>query len=226
MNEQDKHNRRKLLKNMARAGVLAGLFSVGYVAAKPGSARFVSSLAESDGNGAKNGGLRRATEADGAGTDGDGGRAAGSGGLRTLWQIDPEKCTYCGKCSEMCVLHQSAVKCLHKSDICGYCDLCTGYFYPEPSNLDTAAENQVCPTGAIARRFVEEPYFQYAIDHDLCIGCAKCVEGCSKFGNGSLYLQIMHDRCLNCNECAIAVQCQSSAIIRVPEDRPYFYKTV
>ena len=198
---ENKVNRRMLLKAMARAGVLAGMFSVGYVAAKPGRSYQTASDHDSEN-----------------------GQAETSS--RMLWQIDPEKCTYCGKCAEMCVLHLSAVKCLHKSDICGYCDLCTGYYYPEPSNLDTAAENQVCPTGAIARKYVEEPYFQYHIDHKLCIGCAKCVEGCSKFGNGSLYLQIMHDRCLNCNECAIAVQCQSNAIIRVPDTRPYFYKTV
>ncbi len=145
---------------------------------------------------------------------------------KQLWQINPNLCAECGKCATMCVLKNSAVKCLHKSDICGYCDLCTGYYYPEPSALDTAAENQVCPTGALVRKFVEEPYFQYSIDKDLCIGCAKCVHGCSAFGNGSLYLQIMHDRCLNCNECAIAIQCPSQAIVRVPANEPYYHKTV
>ena len=143
-----------------------------------------------------------------------------------LWQIDPNKCVHCGKCATMCVMNNSAVKCLHKSDICGYCDLCTGYYYPEPSALDTAAENQICPTGAIKRKFVEEPYFQYSIDDKLCIGCARCVKGCTAFGNGSLYLQIMHDRCLNCNECAIAVECPTQAIVRVPSTTPYFHKTV
>ena len=207
MNEQDKQNRRKLLRSMARAGALAGLGFVGYGAARPGKMQLVNPEAS------------ETAHSDNPSSDTESPK-------RMLWQIDPEKCTYCGKCAEMCVLHNSAVKCLHKSDICGYCDLCTGYYYPEPSNLDTAAENQICPTGAIARKYVEEPYFQYHIDHKLCIGCAKCVEGCSKFGNGSLYLQIMHDRCLNCNECAIAVQCQASAIIRVPDTRPYFYKTV
>ncbi len=143
-----------------------------------------------------------------------------------IWQIDPNKCVHCGKCASMCVLKNSAVKCLHKSDICGYCDLCTGYYYPEPSALDTAAENQVCPTGALVRKFVEEPYFQYHIDQELCTGCAKCALGCSAFGNGSLYLQIMHDRCLNCNECAIAVECPTNAIVRVSSKTPYFHKTV
>ncbi|MBN2064559.1 MAG: 4Fe-4S binding protein [Sedimentisphaerales bacterium] len=144
----------------------------------------------------------------------------------SLWQIDPNKCTHCGKCATLCVLKESAVKCLHKSDICGYCDLCTGYYYPEPSNLDTAAENQVCPTGALIRKFVEEPYFQYEIDEKLCIGCGRCVKGCTAFGNGALYLQIMHDRCLNCNICAIAVECPDHAIIRVPAQTPYFQKTI
>ena len=65
------------------------------------------------------------------------------------------------------------------------------------------AENQLCPTAAIKRTYVEDPYYQYTIDEQLCIGCAKCVEGCNRFGNGSLFLQIRHDRCLNCNECAI-----------------------
>ena len=45
---------------------------------------------------------------------------------------------------------------------------------------------------------------EYIIDEELCIGCAKCVKGCAAFGNGSLHLQVRHDRCLNCNECTIA----------------------
>jgi len=38
--------------------------------------------------------------------------------------------------------------------------------------------------------------------------------------NGSLYLQVMQDRCLNCNECAIAVACPTQAIGRVPAGGP------
>ncbi len=104
------------------------------------------------------------------------------------------------------MLDESAVKCVHSFAMCGYCDLCTGYFRPDADRARIpAAENQLCPTGAIQRAFVEDPYFEYTIDERLCIGCGKCVKGCNAFGNGSLYLQVRHDRCQNCNECAIAV---------------------
>jgi len=169
----------------------------------------------------------------------DGARAAalaGAGGLlgvlasrstasEWVWQIDPAKCLRCGQCATACVLKQSAVKCVHAYALCGYCRLCTGYFNPEPNDLNTAAENQVCPTGAIKRTFVEDPYYQYVIDEPLCIGCAKCVEGCNRFGNGSLHLQIRHDRCLNCNECAISRVCPGDAFRRVPAAHPYKLKT-
>ena len=110
-----------------------------------------------------------------------------------VWQIDPFKCTQCGRCATECVRADSAVKCIHAYDLCGYCDLCGGYLKPG-AKLETGAENQLCPTAAIQRRFIEEPYFEYIIDEELCIGCAKCVKGCSAFGNGSLHLQIRHDR--------------------------------
>jgi len=160
---------------------------------------------------------------------------AGLGGLLTLvgtrsqakgmvWQIDPQKCVRCGLCATHCVLEQSAVKCVHAYAMCGYCNLCTGYFEPEPNALNTGAENQNCPTNAIRRSFVEDPYYEYSIDESLCIGCAKCVEGCNRFGNGSLFLQIRHDRCVNCNVCAISRVCAGDAFVRVPADRPYLLK--
>ena len=142
----------------------------------------------------------------------------------TVWQIDPYKCIGCGNCATHCVLNESAVKCVQIYSICGYCDLCTGYFDPNPKELDTGAENQLCPTGAIERKFIEEPYFEYNIDEKLCIGCGKCVVGCAAFGNGSLILQVRHDRCLNCNECAIAKACPSNAFVRVPAEKPYLLK--
>lgn len=142
----------------------------------------------------------------------------------SVWQIDPFKCTYCGRCATDCVLPESAVKCVHAYDLCGYCDLCGGYFKPGVTNLNTAAENMLCPTAAIERKFIEEPYFEYVINEKLCIGCAKCVAGCTSFGNGSLILQIRHDRCVNCNECAIARVCPSDAISRVSAKRPYKIK--
>lgn len=150
--------------------------------------------------------------------------AARAGGDKFVWQIDPYKCIACGKCATHCVLNESAVKCVHAYSVCGYCDLCTGYFVPEPKELTTAAENQLCPTGAIIRTFVEDPYFEYAINESLCIGCSKCVKSCGAFGNGSLHLQVRHDRCVNCNECAIAAACPSQAFVRVPAAQPYLLK--
>lgn len=141
-----------------------------------------------------------------------------------VWQIDPFECTQCGRCADECVMSPSAVKCVHAYDLCGYCDLCGGYFKPGVTNLNTAAENQLCPTSAIQRRFVEEPFFEFTINEDLCIGCGKCVKGCSSFGNGSLHLQIRHDLCLNCNQCSIARNCPNDAVKRVPADQPYNIK--
>ncbi len=166
--------------------------------------------------------------------------AAGAGGLlgmvatsraergRTemVWQLDPYKCIQCGNCAINCVLTPSAVKIAHAFAMCGYCQLCTGYFNPDPAALDTGAENQLCPTGAIQRSHVhpDDPYYEYTIDQELCIGCGKCVKGCNAFGNGSLFLQVMHDRCLNCNECSIGEKCPAQAYSRVPADRPYLLK--
>ena len=143
---------------------------------------------------------------------------------RTVWQIDPYKCIACGNCATHCVLTPSAVKCVQHYPMCGYCKLCTGYFEPEPNALTTAAENQVCPTGAIKRKALEDPYYDYTIDEPLCIGCGKCVVGCVLFGNGSFALQIRHDRCVNCNECSIAVVCPADAFQRVPASQPYILK--
>ena len=150
------------------------------------------------------------------------GRGSKSG--ETVWQIDPAKCVACENCATHCVLDQSAVKCVHDFVMCGYCELCTGYFEPETGELTTAAENQLCPTGAIKRKFIEDPYYEYEIDAPLCIGCGKCVKGCGTFGNGSLYLQVDPHLCVNCNECAIAVACPSEAFCRVPASKPYIRK--
>ena len=154
------------------------------------------------------------------------GGAAGALGMRwtgqkMVWQIDPFKCTQCGQCATKCVLVPSATKCVHDFPMCGYCKICFGFFRDKMPTLDSGAENQMCPTGAIRRTFVEEPYFQYEIDEKLCTGCGKCVKGCKQFGNGSLYLQVRHDRCLNCNECSIAAACPADAFVRLPADRPY-----
>jgi len=141
-----------------------------------------------------------------------------------VWQIDPFKCTQCGQCKTNCVLTPSASKCVHAFKMCGYCDLCGGYLRQGVKTISTGAENQLCPTGAITRNFVEEPYFEYTINEELCDGCAKCVKGCGDFGNGSLYMQIRHNLCVNCNDCSIARTCPSDAVVRVPALTPYLQK--
>ncbi len=140
---------------------------------------------------------------------------------RLVWQLDPQKCVQCGRCATECVLASSAVKCVHEFELCGYCELCFGYFQSHANELNAGAENQLCPTGAIRRKLVEKPYYEYTIDESLCIGCAKCVKGCGSFGNGSLYLQVRHDRCVDCNQCAIATACPANAFQRVPATSPY-----
>lgn len=151
--------------------------------------------------------------------------AAHAGKSRTVWQINPWKCTQCGLCATSCVLKESAAKCVHDMSMCGYCKPCFGYFQPNMVSLEPGAENEMCPVGAITRKFVEEPYYQYTIDEKKCIACGLCVKGCTSFGNGSLYLQVRHDRCLNCNECSIAKACPAEAFFRAPVERPYVIKS-
>jgi len=143
---------------------------------------------------------------------------------KTIWQLDPSKCVQCGNCQTACVLQTSAVKCVHVTNMCGYCDLCSGYLRTSSKELDTSAENRLCPTGAIVRKYVEDPYFEYTIVEELCNGCGKCVKSCGSFGNGSLQLQIQQKSCLNCNQCSIARTCPSQAFSRVDPKIPYLLR--
>jgi len=147
-----------------------------------------------------------------------------TGSNEYVWQLDTTKCTQCGRCATSCVKSPSAVKCVHVYAMCGYCDLCGGYFLPETKTLNTGAENQLCPTKAIKRTYIEDPFFEYTIDEELCIGCGKCVKGCGAFGNGSLQLQVRQNLCDNCNECSVARDCPSDAYSRVSADKPYILK--
>ena len=67
------------------------------------------------------------------------------------WQINPDLCIQCDRCRTNCVLTPSAVKCIHSYAICGYCDLCSGYLKQNHIERGSAAENQLCPTGAVKR---------------------------------------------------------------------------
>jgi len=140
---------------------------------------------------------------------------------RWVWQIDPQKCVQCGNCATACVLAPSAVRCMHAIELCGYCDLCFGFFQERHPGNDEGAENQACPTGALLRRFVEDPYYEYRVDRARCIGCAKCVKGCRTYGNSSLYLQVQRDLCVDCNQCAIALRCEGQAFRRIPVEMQY-----
>ncbi len=92
----------------------------------------------------------------------------------------PPAAIACGNCATQCVLDESAVKCVHNFGMCGYCNLCTGYFEPNASSLPPARKTSFAPTGAIIRQGVEDPYYEYRIDEPLCIGCGKCVKGCNR----------------------------------------------
>jgi len=146
-----------------------------------------------------------------------------SGGM--VWQIDPFLCTQCGRCQTECVQGQSAVRCYHDTKMCGYCDYCFGFFRADHYAQNEGAENQICPTGAITRRLVHEPYYEYTIDESLCIGCGLCVKSCQALGNGSLYLQVQQSLCVGCSECSIAEACPAGAFMRVPADEPYIIKS-
>jgi len=147
----------------------------------------------------------------------------GSAG-NTVWQINPEKCIQCGNCSDYCVLNPSAVKCVHEYRLCGYCEPCFAFFQPDQPEQTTGAEGQLCPVGAITRKHVKGPLYEYTIDEEKCIACGRCVKNCSLRGNGSLYLQVRHDRCLNCSQCSIAEACPSGAFERVPAGDPHFHR--
>lgn len=155
-----------------------------------------------------------------------GGLALRSDAQAMVWQIDPDKCTQCGLCATKCVLAPSAVKCVHSYALCGFCQLCFGLLRDKRAGNETAAENLRCPTDAIRRRYIEDPYYEMSIEESKCIGCAICVKGCQAFGNKSLHLQIRHDRCVNCNECAISSACPSQAIVRVPANKPYLFRKI
>ncbi len=147
-----------------------------------------------------------------------GGRGSREG---KVWQIDPSKCIQCGNCADYCVLETSAVKCIHAISICGYCLPCFGYFVNKPGDHTPGAENELCPVGALKRKHVADQFHEYTVDEEKCVACGKCAKGCRVQGNGSLYLQVRHDRCRNCSQCSIAEACPSNAFVRLSAGDPY-----
>ena len=75
------------------------------------------------------------------------------------WQIDPYQCIQCGKCATTCVLKQSAVRCFHAYAVCGYCDLCTG-FYSDYIHSNETVSYFFCNPFVLSVHFSGIHYFQ------------------------------------------------------------------
>jgi len=150
---------------------------------------------------------------------------ARGGDEEMVWQIDPYKCTACGNCRKYCVLTPSAVKCINNHKQCVHCEECFGYYVTDRAEAaNSGVEKQLCPTDAIIRRYGETipgEGYEYTINEPLCVACGLCVKWCRDKGLKSLYLQIRHDRCVNCNDCAIAAACPAGAVVRVPASDPF-----
>jgi electron transport complex protein RnfB len=137
------------------------------------------------------------------------------------WQIQPEKCQYCGLCATACVRRPSAVKAVNDQKKCSNCVVCYGHIFEkriESSKIDSQG-TRVCPQHAVERKNYcggLDGYYLYGINHDHCIGCGACVAECNRHGTKSMFLLIRPDLCLGCNECAIALICPHKAIQRVP----------
>jgi electron transport complex protein RnfB len=137
------------------------------------------------------------------------------------WQIDPDKCTYCGLCEKSCARQPSAVKAVNDQKKCSNCVACYGHLLDlhTPSDRIAATDKLVCPLNAVARTRLFggiDGAYRYDINPDLCNGCSKCVRQCNTHGSKSMFLLIRPDLCLGCNECSIARICPSKAVERVP----------
>ncbi len=142
----------------------------------------------------------------------------------TVWQIDPEKCSLCGKCATLCVLNPSAVKCVIDYKLCEGKKDNPAYFKRGVKEFVDNPENRVCPSGALKRKKINDNYYEYSVDESLCIGCGKCGLQSRKKGTGAMYLQIKHNKCVHCNECAIDVGCPEHAIKRISSKQAYLLK--
>jgi electron transport complex protein RnfB len=144
-------------------------------------------------------------------------------GVRYAWQIDPEKCSFCGKCASACVRQPSAVKAVNDQKKCSYCVICYGHISnKEIDSVKVETDgHKVCPVDAVRRHNYSggpDGYFTYTIDHERCIGCGECAHACNGHGSKSLFLIIRPDLCLGCNQCQIALECPENAITRLPQE--------
>jgi electron transport complex protein RnfB len=137
------------------------------------------------------------------------------------WQINPEKCRYCGACGTACVRQPAAVKAVNDQKKCSNCVVCYGHISNRtiPSAMIEKSGLRVCPNDAVIRKNFSgglDGSFLYNVDHSRCIGCAKCVKECNVLGTRSMFLVIRPDLCLGCNSCACARACPYGAIEQVP----------
>ena len=83
---------------------------------------------------------------------------------------------------------------------------------------------KLCPRDAITREPIgwvdpDDPannFYEYTIDENLCDGCGLCVMNCKEpLGLGSITLMVRHDRCVDCNRCAISTECPENAVVQL-----------
>lgn len=156
-----------------------------------------------------------------------------------VWQVDATRCInsglgdvgsdICALCTSECVVTQSAVRAVNDFSLCGRCYICPAY-YNVTSAVDAEGlpSEKLCPRDAIERAPIgwvdpEDPannFYEYTIDEDKCDGCGICVMGCKEpAGLGSIYLRVRHDRCVDCNRCAIATACPEDAVTQLPVEQ-------
>jgi len=157
-------------------------------------------------------------------------------GKEGTWKLNPEACVnsrlgavgvdVCERCATSCVLALSAVRAVNDHDKCGRCYICPAYFDVQSAITPEGLPSQkLCPRDAIDRKPIgdidpDDPannYYEYTIDERLCNGCGRCVMACKEpAGLTSIRLEVRHDLCLDCNRCAIAMDCPDDAYDRSP----------